>query len=279
MAKPELTLTCDPDQVALLNDGVETWNAWRKNHPDAPIQLANAELARMDLSYINLEGANLRHANLLGATLNNAVLNKADLSEATLTEADLTDASLCRATITGVNFWYANLTNVNTINIIYTKKGMKDQFFGIRGIESTWGDSIFKRMATDQSYIDSIHWHWQNSNFKLLLFRLWGLIDYGRSVALTLGFALLFIALFGVLYSFFPAMVGLNCECGADKCARHGWFSPFYFSVVTYTTLGFGDIAPQTIWGEVAVAFEVVLGYMTLGLLSSVLANKVAQRS
>lgn len=279
MTKPEPPLTCDPSQVALLNKGVEAWNTWRKDNPDVPVQLADAQLSRKDLSGINFEKADLKHANLLGANLNSAVLNNADLSEATLSEADLTDASLCRATITGANFWYANLTNVNTINIVYTKKGMKDHFFGVRGIESTWGDSIFKRMATDQSYIDSIHWHWQKSKFKRILFCLWGLIDYGRSVALTLGFALLFITLFGLLYCIFPEIVGLNCKFGADKCARHGWFSPFYFSFVTYTTLGFGDIAPQTIWGEVAVAFEVVLGYMTLGLLSSVLANKVAQRS
>ena len=57
-------------------------------------------------------------------------------------------------------------------------------------------------------------------------------------------------------------------------------FMPFYFSVVTYTTLGFGDMSPKGhIWGEIVVTTEVVLGYSTLGLLLSVLAEKIARRA
>ena len=52
-----------------------------------------------------------------------------------------------------------------------------------------------------------------------------------------------------------------------------------YFSSVTYTTLGFGDITPQHWLGEIIVIIEVVLGYMTLGLLLTILANNVARRS
>jgi hypothetical protein len=54
--------------------------------------------------------------------------------------------------------------------------------------------------------------------------------------------------------------------------------SPFYYSFVTYTTLGFGDIVPNDWIGEIIVVAEVVIGYVTLGLLLSILANKVARR-
>jgi hypothetical protein len=57
------------------------------------------------------------------------------------------------------------------------------------------------------------------------------------------------------------------------------WLTPFYYSLVTYTTLGFGDITPQHWLGEIIVIIEVVLGYMTLGLLLTILANNVARRS
>jgi hypothetical protein len=55
--------------------------------------------------------------------------------------------------------------------------------------------------------------------------------------------------------------------------------SPFCYSIVTYTTLGFGDITPQNWVGEIVVVTEVVLGYTTLGLLLSILANRVARQS
>ncbi len=61
--------------------------------------------------------------------------------------------------------------------------------------------------------------------------------------------------------------------------SAQSWFSPFYYSIVTYTTLGFGDITPQHWIGEIIVVAEVVLGYTTLGLLLSILANRVARQS
>ena len=52
-----------------------------------------------------------------------------------------------------------------------------------------------------------------------------------------------------------------------------------YYSVVTFTTLGFGDIVAVTNWARLAVGVEVVLGYVMLGGLISILANKLARRS
>lgn len=277
--KPQPPLICDQHQLSILKQGVAAWAAWRKNHPNDEIQLANAPLERMDLAGVDLGKADLRSANLLGANLSKAVLNDADLSAATLTEADLTGASLCRTKIISTNFWYANLSDAKTISLKYTKRGMKNNFFGVRGVESTWGDALFKRMAADQAYLDSVQWHWNKNLFKRILFCAWGWIDYGRGLYRILFMALIFIAIFGGIYAHCPDMVGLNCTPKADKCALHGYFTPFYFSVVTYTTLGFGDISAQTTGGEIAVAVEVLLGYLTLGLLSSVLADKVARRS
>ena len=56
-------------------------------------------------------------------------------------------------------------------------------------------------------------------------------------------------------------------------------FTPFYYSIATYTTLGFGDVTPGHWMGEVIISLEVIAGYLTLGLLVSILANKVARRA
>jgi hypothetical protein len=55
--------------------------------------------------------------------------------------------------------------------------------------------------------------------------------------------------------------------------------SPYYYSVVTYTRLGSGGITPIHWVGEIVLVGERILGYVTLGLLLSILANKVARRS
>ena len=57
------------------------------------------------------------------------------------------------------------------------------------------------------------------------------------------------------------------------------FLTPYYFSVVTYTRLGSGGITPTHWVGEIVLVCERILGYVTLGLLLSILANKVARRS
>ena len=40
--------------------------------------------------------------------------------------------------------------------------------------------------------------------------------------------------------------------------SANNWFTPHYFSIVTYTTLGFGDVRPATLAGEIIVSSEVI---------------------
>ena len=47
------------EHLAILKQGVETWNQWREEHPDVILDLSDA-----DLSEANLNGANLIEANL-----------------------------------------------------------------------------------------------------------------------------------------------------------------------------------------------------------------------
>jgi hypothetical protein len=53
----------------------------------------------------------------------------------------------------------------------------------------------------------------------------------------------------------------------------------FYYSIVTFTTLGFGDIVPKNDIAAFFVTTEVVFGYIMLGGLISIFAGKLSRRS
>ena len=55
--------------------------------------------------------------------------------------------------------------------------------------------------------------------------------------------------------------------------------SPLYFSIVTMTTLGYGDALPASLPAQLVVIAEVIIGYMMLGGALSIFAAKMGRRS
>lgn len=120
--------------------------------------------------------------------------------------------------------------------------------------------------------------HWQGRWLQHLFF-IWGLLDYGRSIGRVFLLGFIVVVLFGLIYHSFPWMLEFPLCNGIDPAACRPGYSAFYFSITTYMTLGLGDVHPRTHIGEIVVSVEVTLGYLTLGLLLAVLADKVARRS
>jgi len=56
------------------------------------------------------------------------------------------------------------------------------------------------------------------------------------------------------------------------------WFTPFYFSTVCLTTLGFGDVTPAlSDWkAEIYVATEALAGYVLLAVFVSLLVQNAS---
>lgn len=90
----------DEEQLAILKQGVDAWNAWRKE----------SHAVRPDLSGAGLSRADLSEADLIRAVLSCAYLSEAYLSDANLSEADLSDANLSDANLSGANLSGANLS-------------------------------------------------------------------------------------------------------------------------------------------------------------------------
>jgi uncharacterized protein YjbI with pentapeptide repeats len=243
------------------------------------VDLSKADLNWANLSYARLDQSNLSECNLDWANLNEADLSGANLSMSDLSHANLNRAFLNSANLSGANLSSTNFTESNISGVKWNPRKMRGKYMGIRGIDSAYGNALFKRAAADQDYLDTLEYHWKGNKWLTYLFKIWGWIDYGRSIERVLCIACITIFLFGLTYSIFPGLLGLDCLPGAQDCRRNSCFTPFYFSIVTFTTLGFGEITPKDLVGELIVSFEVIWGYAVLGLLISVLADKVVRRS
>src|ERR1019366_1730543 len=102
--------------LAILREGVETWNAWRKENADEPPpDLSKANLSKASLIEANLYEATLIDANLSGAntSLSGANFTGANLSNANLFKANLAGANLSRARLFNANLIEANLSKAN----------------------------------------------------------------------------------------------------------------------------------------------------------------------
>lgn len=53
------------------------------------------------------------------------------------------------------------------------------------------------------------------------------------------------------------------------------WYDYVYFSMVTLTSLGFGDIVPHTFTGKMLVSLEVFFGFIMLGIFISLIQKKM----
>ena len=58
-----------------------------------------------------------------------------------------------------------------------------------------------------------------------------------------------------------------------------GWIDSFYFSVITISTVGYGDFAPQTAIGKLFTSFYVLCGLGLFVTLATSIGDRIVQRA
>ena len=81
-------------QMDLLKQGPQAWNAWRAEQTEVSVDLSGAALRGLDLEGADLKDADLRGANLSGANLKGAHLEGSNLFKVLIDGADLKEADL-----------------------------------------------------------------------------------------------------------------------------------------------------------------------------------------
>lgn len=95
---------------------------------------------------------------------------------------------------------------------------------------------------------------------------------YGHSLGRWGLTVLLFISLFAGVFWFLDH--NSTTSMFENYPNSSGVFDYFYFSVVTFTTLGYGDIVPVTVLEKVIVGIEVLLGFTMLGVLINLIKRR-----
>jgi|HubBroStandDraft_5_1064220.scaffolds.fasta_scaffold15653_1 hypothetical protein len=258
----------DNDHLANLRRGVDFWNKWRAGAPRAAPDLSGADLVPGNRD--NFEIVSLARANLTGTNLSGARLSGADLSAADLTGADLTGADLSHADLRGASIAYATLSDATVGGMRY------DRAMRCRGanVESCKGDQRFKRHVLEADYVEA----YQERH--PVLGTLWRLTsDYSRSVSRTALVALVLVLIFAI--SDVAARGTVYWDAGRNghvDWLTH-WFLPFYYSANTFDSLGTGNSYPLGTAGQILSTSEGILGYLWLGYLISVLAQRTMARA
>ncbi len=206
-----------------------------------------------------MRGTDLRTARFPGARFVDADLADADLSRCDLTRADLTNAVMSHTSLHDADLHEAVLRGI---------KGWDDaDWVGADFSTADFtGAYLARREAIDQNYLHEFR---NQSRKHELLYRLWWVTsDCGRSFLRWGLWTVAFAVLFSVLYGF------VDIDYGDDETP----ISPIYFSVVTLTTLGYGDVLPASQGAQMVVIIQVIFGYVMLGGLLSIFATRMGRR-
>ncbi len=273
------------------------------------VDLRKANLRNAILYQTKLQGADFTGADLTGAqfreckanqacfayaNLNDTEFFGADLQSATFTQAKAQNADFRRAKLTGAraregkfdgtNFNRADLTGAD-MEGISTERAIFDEavlsgsrLVGATGyLKASWirsdirdvdfgGAYLLRRFIIDQNYLHEFR---NQSRLHEWLYRAWWITsDCGRSF---LRWSVLIIAM---ILGFGAAYQVVDLDLGSHPTP----LSPLYFSVVTLTTLGFGDVQPASTSAQILVMLEVTFGYLLLGGLLSIFSNKMGRR-
>jgi hypothetical protein len=260
--------------------------------------LQGAYLGMANLQSADLVGTNLRVANLGGANLQDAHVKEAHLEKARLWHAKLQGANCTMAVVDGGTLiWECEVNR-------YSKSGRFTNFEGV-GLDSVRIDPKTKQLL--EYNIRCKNWgEWyvgRSENSRVIRMRrlatsparlFWSISDYGRSTGRIIFWFFLLAIIFATVYFIWGAadyyVLGTKNEPGIiDKLFSQPlseepiskihyslmiYLRAVYFSVVTMTTLGFGDMHANDThfgwgwwFGHSLLVLQVLTGYVLLGAL------------
>jgi uncharacterized protein YjbI with pentapeptide repeats len=247
-----------------------------------------------DFSYSDFYRANLNNAHLFNSILNNSSLMKADLRDANLHRTKLNNANLL-----GVRWQGSKIEKIQLGDKLLQQKLAKTAYKNDDSEAATdyleQAEEIYRDLRKHSEQEGMFTLSGQLIQKELTMRRLQlpryssqrffsKLVDifcgYGEAPLRIIGISIVLIICCAFIYMF----TGLNFAgeiqtLEADLSFEQNseiFFSSLYYSVVTFTTLGYGDYTPVGISRAVA-AFEAFTGSFTIALFVVVFVKKMTR--
>jgi len=269
-----------------------------------------------DLSNFNLKKANLQNINLVNAKMKNANLTRSDLTNASMYGINLSGSNLFKANFENTNLNGANLENCNLLGSNFTNTKLKNINWGknYQVINELEGDEAYKngdielankKYREAEDIYRNIKISMQSQTLgnetgeffiremivKRKQFNKFSLKRIGsKIIEITTGYGeKLGNIIFTILGIIIACMILYGIEGVSYQDKILGFFSDdfsilstignlFYFSVVVYSTVGFGEIVPIGPLGKSVVIFEGIIGGLVLAILIIALYKKSMDR-
>lgn len=258
--------------------------------------LIEADLQNSSLDDTNLDNTNLSQANLEGASLLRANLDRTNLTNVRLYNCRLQNVYISNETILGTICAYEratdpwterlpgyslnadDITNIEKAASIYrtyqrlhrenSLPGDIPKYY-YREREMRWVKALAEGETLDCIYQTLQRW----------------VMGYGERPWRVVGTSLLVIIGFGLVYPYLGGMETTDTETvtfrfveSVPLLAETGWarifFENLYFSAITFTTLGYGDIQPSSDTVQLLASIESFLGALLMALLVAVLTHR-----
>jgi len=270
--------------------------------------LEKAHFGKANLKNAFLKGSNLRGAYLRGTILENTILFKSCLQSADMIGANLQNAKLWSSNLQGAKLLRANLKNagfnektiLHDVNLYQCqidnstlkfadnqldKKVIQEKnndykkakevyrnlknYFRQEGIYNISGEYYYreKLMEAKCNWKDKKYFEWIFNMFLNLV------AGYGERPLQVLVWWAGIIFGYAVIYYFYN---GIYIRIANNIASYNPKFlEALYFSIVTFTTLGFGDLAPKPGFFQIFASFEALLGAIFMAMFIYVFARKM----
>lgn len=271
-----------------------------------------ANLTNADLRHANLSHAHLSYASLNGARLVSANLESAYLSDTDLRNCDLRQAHLCNAKLRNNDFTTVHGLSQDSFQGWPLKFMPLCRIFEGQPDQSREVYKSLVRYFTERGDLDSASWaaykasvsrhrvlrknfSWNKIIADIALddyldalspmsIRLVALSRFSRTfIQLLASYVSRFVfgygekpvrvCMMGIFVVLFYAMAFTQLHALSES----GFKSALYFSLVTFTTLGYGDISPKPEFRLFAVS-EAIVGVLIVGLLLFTFARRAIGR-
>lgn len=263
------------------------------------IDLSDIKLHNCILVNTCLANANLTNAQLGSLTLKNCSLNGAILVNARLGQVRFSHSAMTGADVKGAFFNVLEFNDQSTQNgLDYERVSyfylIKCLFLAVfrKGIFSEspadnkkhtvflFNDTKQLNSPSNVSFKNYVNWYQyifvQLRNFKRL--PMGEKLLFSSSLIFTKSWtSYSVLGAFALIANIIFAFIFQINDCDLNNFDG-SFLSSFYYSVVTFTTLGYGEITPTANFTRIIVMFEVLLGYITLGSFVFLIGHKVNDR-